>query len=87
MHIEFHFFDACLSPRVIFCCLPGVIEQLHLAEILYRQTAPVIRCTGGLETAFANPSIIGSRAPGAVAVCSSPAGVDKGAVFVPGRAR
>jgi hypothetical protein len=43
---------------VIFCCLPGAIEKLHLAEILYRQTALVIRCACGLETAFAIPSIL-----------------------------
>jgi len=58
IHIEFNFFDACLGPRAIFCCLPGAIEQLHLVEILYRQTAPVIRRARVLETAFAVPSVL-----------------------------
>src|SRR5207244_2001370 len=46
------------GPRVIFCCLPRAIEQLHVAEILDCQAAPVIRCTRGPETAFAVASVL-----------------------------
>ena len=41
-----------------FCGLPRAVEQLYLAEILYCQAAPVIRCTSGLETAFAVATIL-----------------------------
>jgi hypothetical protein len=56
--IEFDLVDAVLGPRVIFCGLPRTVEQFQVAEILYCQTAPVIRCTRGLETAFAVASIL-----------------------------
>ena len=52
IHIEFDFFNTCLGPRVVFGGLPGIFGQFHIAEVLYRQTAPVIRCAGGLETTF-----------------------------------
>ena len=58
IHVEFDFFDAGLGPRVVFCGLPRAIEQLYLTEILYCQAAPVIGCTGVLETAFAVASIL-----------------------------
>ena len=58
IHIEFDFFDAGLGPRVIFCGLPRAVEQLHGAEIVYCQAAPVIRCTRGLETAVAVASVL-----------------------------
>ena len=58
IHIEFDFFDAVLGPRAIVCGLPRAVEQLHLAEILYCQAAPVIRCTRGIETAFAIATIL-----------------------------
>ena len=56
--IEFDLVDAVLRPRVIFCGLPRTVEQFHVAEILYCQAAPVIRCTGGLETAFAVAAVL-----------------------------
>ena len=43
---------------MVFCRLPRAIEQLDLAEILHCQTAPIIRSTGGLETAFAVSSVL-----------------------------
>ena len=43
---------------MVFCCLPRAIEQLHPAEILYCEATPVIRSTGGLETAFAVASVL-----------------------------
>src|SRR5712691_12677942 len=58
MHVEFDLFDAGLGPRVIFCGLPRAVEQLHLTEILYCEATPVIRSTGGLETAFAVASVL-----------------------------
>ena len=58
IHIEFDFFDAGLRPRMVFCCLPRAIEQLHLTEILYCEATPVIRSTGGLQTAFAVASVL-----------------------------
>lgn len=58
IYIQFDFFDAGLGARVIRCGLPRAIEQFHLAEILYCQAAPVIRCTRGLETTFAVASVL-----------------------------
>ena len=56
--IEFDLVDAVLRPRVVFCGLPRIVEQVHVAEVLYYQTAPVIRCTRRLETAFAGASVL-----------------------------
>ena len=58
IHVEFDFFDACLRPGVVFGCLPGAVEQFHLAEVFYRQAAPVVRCVGGLEPTFAVASVL-----------------------------
>ena len=58
IHIEFDFFDTGLVPRMVFCCLPRAIEQLHVTEILYCEATPVIRSTDGLETAFAVASVL-----------------------------
>ena len=43
---------------MILCCLPRAVEQLHLAEILYCQAAPVIRFPHGLEAALAVASVL-----------------------------
>jgi len=56
--IEFDFVDAVLGPGVIFCGLPRTVDQLHVSEILYCQTAPVIRCTRRLETANAVAAVL-----------------------------
>jgi hypothetical protein len=58
IHIEFDIFDAGLRSRMVVCCLPRAIEQLHPAEILYGEATPVLRSTGGLETAFAVASVL-----------------------------
>jgi hypothetical protein len=63
IHIEFNFFDTCLGPGMIFCRLPGAIEQFHLAEMFYRQATPVIRRPGGLKTAFAVSSVLVTQHP------------------------
>ena len=43
---------------MVFGCLPGAVEPFHLAEVLYRQAAPVVRCVGGLEPTFAVASVL-----------------------------
>ena len=43
---------------MVFGCLPGAVEQCDLAEVLYRQAAPVVRGVGGLEPALAVASVL-----------------------------
>ena len=43
---------------MVGCCVPCIFEQLHSAEFLYRNTAPVSRRSGRLQPAAALPGVL-----------------------------
>jgi hypothetical protein len=48
---------------MIFCRLPGAIEQFHMVEMFYGQATPVIRRPRGLKTAFTVSSELVTQHP------------------------